>query len=146
MTPFTPFEIRRRARINARQVRVLDAELRRQGKRPLRVTKDHRCPHIPLKDCVHGHVYAISSRNLIYGVFDKTTDSFTGIREKFGNEYLFAEYHWDQGPPYGTVTPTKDVGMLPKDVTTDEQIFAYLKKLEKEHYENQRNAKGDCAL
>src|ERR1019366_2259907 len=41
----------------------------------------------------------------MFGVFRATTKGFVGIREKFCNEYLFEEYHWDNGPPFGTVMP-----------------------------------------
>lgn len=62
-------------------------------------------PVIPLTECKHGYLYHISSRNLGLGVFNEKTQGFVGIREKFYHEYLFTEYHWDIGAPFGTVNP-----------------------------------------
>jgi len=45
-----------------------------------------------------------------------------GIREKFGNEFLFEEFHWDTGPPFGTVNPKEELGMLPDDIELSEDI------------------------
>lgn len=52
-----------------------------------------------LKD---GQVYRIRSRNLVIGVWRAATQGFIGIREKFGSVYLFEEYHWETGAPFGT--------------------------------------------
>lgn len=124
-------QIRRNRRTFARGTCVLDAQLHRAGLRPLRVTKGNRKPHIPLRSCIDGHVYRIDSRNLSYGVFHAAVEGFTGIRNKFGWNYLFTEFHWDQGPPYGTVTPLEDLGPLPALITDNLQLenqplFAYL--------------------
>jgi len=64
---------------------------------------------IPIELCKHGWLYKLNSRNLDYGVYDDTQKGFTGIRTKFGSRYLFTEYHWDTGPPFGTVQPIKEV-------------------------------------
>lgn len=50
-------------------------------------------------------IYHIACRNLSFGVFDGD-EGMIGIREKFGSTYLFTEYLWEQGPPYGTVRPS----------------------------------------
>jgi hypothetical protein len=62
-------------------------------------------PAIPLAACEDRRLYRISSRNFVYGVFSAETRGFVGIREKFGSEYLFTEYHFDTGAPFGTVIP-----------------------------------------
>lgn len=67
---------------------------------------------IPMTECVKGHLYAIRSRNLSFGVYDGD-EGFVGIREKFGDLFLFTEFHYDQGPPFGTVTPIVDMGECP---------------------------------
>lgn len=70
-------------------------------------------PRIPVAECKRGHVYRIHSRNLSFGVFAPEKDNgFIGIREKFGSLYLFTEYHFDNGPPFGTVSPIEDLGPL----------------------------------
>jgi hypothetical protein len=67
-----------------------------------------------LKDqCKHGFTYRIHSRNLTVGVYDSRDGSFVGIREKFGNLYLFPEFHYDNGPPYGTVSPVSEIEKCP---------------------------------
>lgn len=124
-------QVRRNRRTFARGTCVLDAQLQRAGLRPLRVTKSHRKPHIPLRSCIDGHVYRIDSRNLSHGVFHAAVEGFSGIRNKFGWNYLFTEFHWDQGPPYGTVTPLEDLGPLPAGITDNLQLqnqplFEYL--------------------
>jgi len=55
-----------------------------------------------IKDCEFRRIYKLECRNLKYGVFDGK-DGFIGIRTKFKSRFLFREYHWDQGAPYGTV-------------------------------------------
>ena len=67
---------------------------------------------IPLEQCQKGGLYRIRSRNLSFGVFDGN-GGFVGIREKFGSEYLFTEYHWDTGAPFGTVKPVELLEMCP---------------------------------
>jgi hypothetical protein len=76
---------------------------------------------IALKDCKHGYLYRIKSRNLSVGVFNKDNSSFIGIREKFGSRYLFSEYHRETGPPHGTVSPTEEIGPLPPGVEISER-------------------------
>ena len=69
--------------------------------------------YISLEDCKHGYTYKISSRNLSIGVFNENDNGFIGIREKFGSEYLFTEYHWDTGAPFGTVNPKEEIEKCP---------------------------------
>lgn len=96
---------------------------------------------IPLNECIHGHVYRIHSRNLDYGVFKSNIGGFTGIREKFGDHYLFTEYHYDTGAPYGTVHPLEDLGpCLLSDISEgrsrdgrwhdNKELFEYLIRFE----------------
>jgi hypothetical protein len=70
---------------------------------------------IALTDCQQRTVYRIRSRNLLVGVFDGST-GFIGIREKFNSRYLFTEYHWDTGAPFGTVRPLEILGELSADI------------------------------
>ncbi|AEJ94913.1 hypothetical protein SEA_TYKE_54 [Mycobacterium phage Tyke] len=65
--------------------------------------------YIPRDDLVVGAVYELRSRNLVAGVW--TGRGFIGIREKFGEEYLFTEYHYDDGPLFGTVRPVADLNV-----------------------------------
>lgn len=65
------------------------------------------------EECVEGGLYRIHSRNLAYGVYKAEQRGFVGIREKFGSHYLFTEYHWDNGPPFGTVRPIEFIEQCP---------------------------------
>lgn len=67
---------------------------------------------IPLEQCQKGGLYRIHSRNLCFGVFDGH-GGFVGIREKFGSEYLFTEYHWDFDAYCGTVKPVELLEICP---------------------------------
>lgn len=129
-SPFAAFAFRRHRRVEHRRYTVLSAAFRRAGS-PLRITKEHARPHIPLRSCIDGHVYKIYSRNLDVGVFHAEVEGFTGIRNKFGWNYLFTEFHYDQGPPYGTVSPLEDLGPLPAGIIDNLQwenqpLFEYL--------------------
>ena len=72
-------------------------------------------PRIAIRDCRKGYLYKLESRNLASGVYDGE-EGFIGIRTKFSSVYLFTEYHWDQGPPYGTAIPLKEVGKVPEGI------------------------------
>lgn len=76
--------------------------------------------YIPLEDCVDRAIYKIKSQNLSVGVFRKESKGFIGIRHKFGDLYLFQEFHYDTGAPFGTVTPEKQIGMLPEGIDNEE--------------------------
>ncbi len=77
--------------------------------------------YIPLPLCQLGHVYSLHSRNLAIGVYDGA-NGFIGIREKFGQRYLFTEYHYDQGAPFGTVRPIREIAILPPDIEPVERM------------------------
>jgi hypothetical protein len=77
---------------------------------------------IPISECVDGRLYRVRTRNLlshcVYRARDKT---FLGIREKFWNTYLCAEYHWGNGAPFGTASPLEDMGIdLPEELLNRE--------------------------
>lgn len=68
---------------------------------------------IRLEDCRHRGLYRLVSRNLSIGVFNEATKGFCGIREKFGREYVFEEYHVDYDGPYRTAAPME---LLPDEL------------------------------
>lgn len=73
--------------------------------------------YIALDECIDRHTYYVRSRNLVLGVFREESGGFIGIREKFGELFLFEEFHRDKGAPFGTVTPIWDTGHeLPADI------------------------------
>lgn len=69
--------------------------------------------YIYLEDCKHGWLYRIFSRNLRFGVFISEVQGFVGIREKFDHLYLFTEYHYDTGAPFGTAWPRDELELCP---------------------------------
>lgn len=69
--------------------------------------------YIPIDKCVDGNVYKIAARNGSFGIYSVTEKSFTLSRFKFGDNFLFDEYHWDTGEPFGTVKPMEDLGPAP---------------------------------
>lgn len=78
--------------------------------------------YIPLNDCKDRCLYQINSRNLSYGIYNEQTKGFIGIRNKFGHDYLFTEYHYDNGPPFGTVFPKKELIKIPDDLELKETL------------------------
>jgi hypothetical protein len=73
-----------------------------------------------IEDMVVRRVYAIRSRNLSVGVWNGKSGKnagFIGIRTKFGDRYLFTEYHYDACASFGTVGDARDLGIdVPKDI------------------------------
>ncbi len=87
-----------------------------------------------MDECVKGRLYAIRCRNLGLGVYDGK-QGFIGIREKFGDEYLFTEYHYDQGPPFGTVYGVVDLGIdVPEGIDIVESRPTVDKNTDREVY------------
>ena len=78
--------------------------------------------YISLDKCKNRILYRINSRNLSFGVFNIEQSGFVGIREKFGTRYLFTEYHWDTGTPFGTVHPIEELEPLPDDINIKETL------------------------
>jgi hypothetical protein len=71
-------------------------------------------PFIAKDQCVVRGIYELDSRNLAVGVW--TGESFLGVRAKFDSQFIAREYHWNDGPPFGTAKPLKQLGMLPAEI------------------------------
>lgn len=54
-----------------------------------------------------GKAYHCYARNFETGVWDG--EAFEYMREKFGQKFKDREFHWDDGPPFGTVRPVAEV-------------------------------------
>lgn len=77
----------------------------------------------PLEAMRHRGLYRIRGRNIWVGVYDMKRQGFIGLREKFGHVYPFLEYHYDTGPPLGTVTVDEDLNItLPDDIPLVERM------------------------
>jgi hypothetical protein len=111
---------------------------------------------ISLKECIHGGLYRINSRNLSFGVFNASEQGFVGIRQKFYDEFLDYEYHLDTGPPFGTVAPKEFLEQCPLGdletshiirkkedglnyARTNQILFDWLKEKEKQYYKEEEN-------
>lgn len=92
---------------------------------------------IKLEDCQHGKLYRLHARNIKIGVWCAETQSFIGIRTKFGSRFLADEHHWD-APEFATASPLEIIGEIPSDIVVDENyygsdvIFQWLDAKEKE--------------
>jgi hypothetical protein len=71
---------------------------------------------IPKTECKDRRLYRIDSRNLNLGVYRAESGGFLGLRLKFGDVFVFEEFHWDEGAPYGTVSPIEE---LPEELPPD---------------------------
>lgn len=81
-----------------------------------------RDPSIPLEQCEDGWLYRIFARNASLGIFRANQKGFEIAREKFGNVYLFTEYHFDTGAPFGTVVPSKKLEKAPEFGTEQDEV------------------------
>jgi len=87
-----------------------------------RFTESEQGQRVPMAKCLPRRLYKIGCRNLLFGVYDGK-EGFIGIREKFGHEYLFTEYHFDQGAPHGTVYTVIDTGIdIPTGIELKETV------------------------
>ena len=69
-------------------------------------------------DLTEGNLYRLQSRRLPYGVYNGR-GGFIGIREKFGELFLFTELDWDKN---GTARVLEDLGASPAGVEPTERI------------------------
>lgn len=75
---------------------------------------------LSVSQCKKRRLYRFQARNFWFGVFQGT--GFIGIREKFGSQFLCTEYHWDEGPPFGTVLKVREAGEdLPEGIPLREE-------------------------
>lgn len=84
-----------------------------------------------MSECKDGFLYRIKARNAGFGIYSEEEKGFIISRIKFTSNFLFTEYHWDTGAPYGTVKPLEDMGEAPKGMS-DTETLEYLNGIEKE--------------
>jgi hypothetical protein len=88
---------------------------------------------VPRADVALGSAYVIHARNGGVGVALEE-DGVLGYqlhREKFGSHYLFVEYDWANGPPYGTAIPLAAISEVPP--TDDAERLVWLSDQEAKH-------------
>jgi len=96
-------------------------------------------PHIEIEDCQEGFLYRVHCRNSNCGIWLPKDRAIQIARTKFNSDYLFEEYHWDTGPPFGTARPLAILEPLPvlnSDTETLEYLLGRREKLKDsgEHY------------
>lgn len=69
-----------------------------------------------------GCLYYINARNAHLGIWIPGKRGFIISRFKFKANYLFVEYHYDIGTPYGTVKPFYKIDRTPY---TEEQMHSF---------------------
>jgi hypothetical protein len=86
------------------------------------------------EDIVVGRAYVIHARNGDVGVAleDDGRLGYCLHREKFGDHYLFTEWDWDEGPPFGTAIPLRLIEAEPP--TGEDELLAWLPDQEDEHF------------
>lgn len=53
-----------------------------------------------------GKYYIVEARNFSLAKWNGA--AFVGVRTKWGMRFEDREFHWDDGPPFGTVKPEKE--------------------------------------
>lgn len=96
--------------------------------------------YIKMGDLKNSHSYKIWARNAYVGIWVKSEKGFMISRYKVGkNPYLFVEYHWDTGIPYGTVKPLELIEKCPLELKENlegsekQEMLKYLDNLEEKN-------------
>lgn len=66
---------------------------------------------IRFDDCINGYTYEVDARNFRFAIF--YNGKFYGIRNKWHDEFIDAEIHWDEDKRFGTVRPHVEIGETP---------------------------------
>jgi len=92
--------------------------------------------YIPIKDCKPGYLYRVDCRNASFGIFKTEDSAFEIARTKWPDfiPFLFDEYHYDTGAPYGTALPIKELEKCPDDILKDDvRRLEWIQQKEKEY-------------
>lgn len=71
----------------------------------------------------NGRVYKLKSRNLFVGVWNAAAGGFIGVREKFGDRYLFTEYLYKELS--GTAQPVEALDLWAGDIPLTEYLGSF---------------------
>jgi len=98
--------------------------------------------YLKISELKKGYLYFIIARNANYGIYISDRQGFLISRHKFGNNFLFEEYHWDC-EAFATTKPLREVEKSPFDYDQiknamvmnkyDKEILDYLNKFEYEY-------------
>ena len=86
------------------------------------IGQEDRTEWIPVSECRDGWLYYVHARNSNAGIYCLAEKGFVISRLKFSDNFLFTEYHWDTGEPYGTVKPLREIKKAPKFKDDDEKL------------------------
>jgi hypothetical protein len=95
--------------------------------------KERTEKYLPVDECVPGHLYWVSARNIIVGVFNGSEkyQGFIGLRWGMSDDdvYLDTELHWDTGGSCGTARPLLDLGPIPEGIELgdNEELFKFMR-------------------
>ena len=68
--------------------------------------------YLKIEDLKDGYLYFIDARNAKHGIWISSRSGFLISRYKFGNNFLFEEYHWDC-VAFATVKPLREIEKSP---------------------------------
>ena len=74
--------------------------------------------YIKVPDLKDGFLYRILARNAGYGIWFEEQNAFTISRHKFGSNFLFEEYHWDN-ESFATAKPIEELEETPFQPSRD---------------------------
>lgn len=97
--------------------------------------------YIKIDDLKNNYSYKIIGRNAYVGIWVENEKSFMISRYTGLKPYLFHEYHWDIGTPFGTVKPIELIELCPFSVKgkmgynkiEEKKLLEYLDKLEEDN-------------
>jgi hypothetical protein len=91
--------------------------------------------YIKIPDLKDGYLYRIIARNAGYGIWRAKTKGFTISRIKFGDNFVFEEYHYDC-EAFATAQPIEEIEKSPFDT---EEFVDDLIKIDGKEYIQFRN-------
>ena len=93
---------------------------------------------IPIEEMEEGQLYYCSGRNFSIGMWDGI--GLVYVRNKFGHRFLDTEFHWDDGPPYGTAKPLQRLAdMDDLDDDLDDMLRELMEKLDDARREQEKS-------
>lgn len=83
--------------------------------------------YLSSNDCVKGKYYwgggrSIGAIVICRGRDEHGRNQFEGLRNKFGVDYLFTEFHYDDDSIFGTYTPVLELGDIPNLESEDDTM------------------------
>jgi len=85
---------------------------------------------IPRDELEDRRAYKLQSRNLFVGFWNAERDGFNGVREKFGDRYIFMEYYY--GDDSGTALPYEALDLwLPPAIPNTDYLGSFCQECDK---------------